>query len=1315
MVSLQASSLRYKNRDPNNIINTKHQSSQSILFNPADEFKTSDLVSTHKSSQSILFNPADEFKTSDLVSTHNSPILNKNAKELIHLIKGKAVGRNLTKITVSTKNFPSSPTKRDVFDEIWTLAKQAFNDFPKTASNLDFCTYWIEKCFEAKAKALSDSDGEDDLEKLMIEAAKNEGVFFTTSHPVLFTKMSTMGLILEAKDNTSIQQKYFFSDKESLKLNVAAFEELVQKKFDYKNKIYNIKALQNIIVVLNENNQTVKFGIHRYNNTLNYNNKMTSKIENEIEFVNTQLAIVATATRELRINLNQEVLEQVQQELLSPILRGNNYLIGIVIKSQEENNKILSIIDERKNYLLKLKAEFEFNEISIKSYKDKIDALKKNKIDLENNYLSLSENIELNRSDIMSKIKELNDNIDASNTNSVGSFLTQAEEVLSEKAPSLSINFIESTTQISTKIETLINEKIQPLETVNLEINTIILAINESITLLEEQIKVMLSGEMLKNEDKILSAISGYDQIVNHSKHQNLIEIAQNKLIDTTKKCEDVKNELLNLENNITTIACEVFCSYIKSLNHLAKFGTISTTDKKFKGELFENTGRKYSLIHYFFASYLPKMLVKYGAYFDNKNEFNILNIIINNKQEYSAQLSDPESELYALFGLNKPDIDFTKLLNMLEDMKKHITSPDNEIIISLIKDFEVLKSREKDKTFLVVMEKFFLVGNNNKNYIERCNKVNEKITENIKVINEKLIKSLEESKENFNNIHIVYEYISPSLLENGLKIIDLTKDAGDFFEDMAVFIKNCNILFTEDGINLNTKLIQYMDKLNSYITKCNLMSLNSSTNECIRKILDKSRVDLEKYYNFLNNAYHKIMPVQEHINEIKNIEMTYKNFKVDFVDLPNSLQTAYDELENNSSEVIKIFKLVNQLEKDDAFMEIYKLYMTTLAEQFNTQKELQTNWLSDINKEIDKITKLLKNSQKARDTYNAQLNNENKYLPQINQTEEKSNLKEKTKKLIDLLKSDYEKRICLVDNIKKKLDEGVVKNFQFSIDDVIKTYGKKSLENQQNENLYLSLVNAEDTVENLDEIGSVYDCLLLFLYRLGKDSCDGSVMLGNFSIHPKTTDWIYEGLLPGSIDNFKSYPAAINYLIHGVIDYVKCYKESEAGYDETNKTFKPIENSDKRINLRRKGFQLANLAKYIKNCIDEEILDKLQLENPVTGSLKMVQNFFIPLGRTGRTSSIYLINTIFKLFLSYTTRLDNNKFAIRSSQATISTTFKIVDFECLRTNSKITNDEKIEMDSAISYSNLMQDLMKLKNKLINKDIIDLSDLLNLL
>src|SRR6185437_7148762 len=91
---------------------------------------------------------------------------------------------------------------------------------------------WIKKCLIAKEKAINNQTGENDLESLMIEIAKNESVLFAVNQTAGFTKMLTIGAILCEINNNICDESYFCmsTEKNNLSiLNIQKFQQLINK------------------------------------------------------------------------------------------------------------------------------------------------------------------------------------------------------------------------------------------------------------------------------------------------------------------------------------------------------------------------------------------------------------------------------------------------------------------------------------------------------------------------------------------------------------------------------------------------------------------------------------------------------------------------------------------------------------------------------------------------------------------------------------------------------------------------------------------------------------------------------------------------------------------------------------------------------------------------------------------------------------------------------------------------------------------------------------------------------------------------------
>ena len=479
-------------------------------------------------------------------------------------------------------------------------------------------------------------------------------------------------------------------------------------------------------------------------------------------------------------------------------------------------------------------------------------------------------------------------------------------------------------------------------------------------------------------------------------------------------KFEDYDNEIVSLKKNIED-------RYINQKNEINK------NNKLF----FEKENELSQLI-----------MEKFGDFINKINSLDEKNIEI----EYNFNNKITELD-------NKTNICFNELIKKINNKNASSTLSENDLKIKIngivgkiIEDNESMEKKLENKI-------------NQK--IEEFKKIiNEQINDKMKLFDEKFVNI--ENKKNENDNNIINNKIKE--LEEKLKIFEKTKEINDInskkFEDLENYKKNIQkTLEKNESINndnmikindLSNKINQLFEKINTQINEKNEIEIiKADINDIINEIknhinpklieLDKKiekneEINENKMQDKMESDAENNNLIIEEINMIK--DENEKNLKETNQNYENKLKEINNKFQETKKEIYSMINKINDYNKED-------------------NKEINNKILilkNEILKTIDSKNSLIENKMKAFDgkmnTYDNKINkitkDNEKFIDKINNIEKlnKSNNDNNKLKEIETNLKSFDLIIKNIDNKLKQIDTLI------DLKKIKDTYSSKTLTN---------------------------------------------------------------------------------------------------------------------------------------------------------------------------------------------------------------------------------------------------------------------------
>ena len=868
----------------------------------------------------------------------------------------------------------------------------------------------LNKELESKEKIINDSITINEKMNAKTQNKMEELKKIKTEKNILNDRINNYELkILQLNNEISEKEKIInesLTEKEDTKLKIAENEEKI-KNLENLNKS-QIKKINDLNNELKEKNLKINLAEKNLNNVTNNNKKLLNELKNknnnikttesELETLNNTLNELNKANEQLsqkfdEMNEKYKTKQEEYETLNNKYKKANEELNTYKDNSMKLNIKINSINNEMK--LLYKKNESLSNELNekdklfgenlgknevnlklIEDYKNKLNTLKKENLELNKNNILIIENNEKLKTNIKlnsNEIEQLKNQIEKEFIPKINNYETKINLLTKENKAKEKI--INANSSASDRMNLNINkymDEIKNLKDENEQSNKEIQQLNKEINLLK--IKLL---DKEKETSKLKEEIKNINDDNTNQKDEfsNELNILNKKLTsqqssndDYIKKIDELNSKIKNLQNESNNLTEKNTELLNEVLSYKDQINSLNEANEKLK---IENTSQQQAL------SKLTSLSKN-----DNETKKNALITVkeLNKKiTDYLLILNKKENEIK-----NLKDENF-KNKNEINELNNQIKNQSN-----IVSQIEELK-KQQDKSISVNSDTNTKLNLLSYNCDEIGNVFNKFQTEietiqtliNSNKTNNKMIdltnlnKLMDEENEDLesNDTSMSSSFTKKNLF-NGKQSLNLSISRN---KNLAEKIKNKPMEICMNNINervteAKTKFLSLMNSYYNSLTKIN------------KKIKEK-----EKLHNGI---------VELSNNLIKTIMPTLENFE--------QLGNHYEKKLNKSKTDEEIIFYVNKLITD---------VINKLKESTNIQKD-------EIERLHERVEFFIKQSENMKKTQ------------QIVALEERNNHKKQMKEYEKQIKKKEEELNKMKERMNEKdidIDEGKRKNIDLS------------------------------------------------------------------------------------------------------------------------------------------------------------------------------------------------------------------------------------------------------------------------------------------
>ena len=620
-------------------------------------------------------------KNTKLFEEHNKMLEESKIKINKLTQENKELTKNLNLLKQNNSRLNNDLLEnKDEITRIKTSNEREINDkISAYEANIEL----LNKEIQSKEKIINDSININEKINMKMRAKEDELKKIKTEKNVLNDRINNYELkILQLNNEISNKEKIInesLTEKEDIQKKIEENEEKL-KKLENMNKMQN-KSINDLKNELKEKNLKLHLSENNLNNINNNNKKLMSELMNknnslktneselltlnntlnELNKTNEQLSLKCDDLNEKYKNKQEEYetlnnnFKKINEEL--NMHKENNNKLNIKLKSINNEMKILYKKNENLSNELSEKEKLfgenlGKNEVNVKlleDYKNKLNNLKKENLELNKNNILVNENNE-----------KLKTNIKL-NTDEIDQLKNQIEK---ELLPKIS--------NYETQINLLTKENKSKEKLINSN-NSASSRLNMSLNKNREEI------QNLKNENE-----QNNKEIQNLNKEMNLLKI---KLLDKEKEISKLKEEIKNINDEHTNQKDE-FNNEINILNNKLSNQQSSNDDyiKKIEGlnskiKNLQNENNKYTEKN----TELLNEVLSYKDKITSLNEANQKLKIENDSQQKtlikltSLSKDDNEAKKSALLAVKESNKKITEYLLMINNKENEIKSLKDE------------------------------------------------------------------------------------------------------------------------------------------------------------------------------------------------------------------------------------------------------------------------------------------------------------------------------------------------------------------------------------------------------------------------------------------------------------------------------------------------------------------------------------------------------------------------------------------------------------------------------------------------------------